>query len=155
KAGAMSLDAVSFAVSAASLWLIRAREPQPAPRMSASEPSSEKGSRPGFAKELFAGLRFVLTDTVLRKIAACTGTANLVGAMFARLEIIFLVRVVHVRPAEVGVLFSIGSLGGIAGGIVSGRLSKWIGNARIIWFSMLVFGAVPIVMPLTAAGWRL
>lgn len=155
KAGAMSLDAVSFAASAASLWLIRAREPRPAPRTPASESPSENGSRPGFTRELFAGLRFVLTNKVLRKIAACTGTSNLFGSMSATLEIIFLVRVVHVRPTEVGVLFSIGSLGGIAGGIVSGRLSKWIGNARIIWFSVLVFGAVPIVMPLTATGWRL
>jgi predicted MFS family arabinose efflux permease len=39
--------------------------------------------------------------------------------------------------------------------VLSGRLSQWIGTARIIWFSMLVFGAVPIVVPLTAAGRRL
>ena len=68
---------------------------------------------------------------------------------------LFLVRIVHVRPAEVGLLFSIGSLGGIAGGVLSGRLARRIGTARIIWFSMLVFGAIPIVLPLTAPGWRL
>ncbi len=92
---------------------------------------------------------------VLRKIAACTGTANLFGNMTGTLEVLFLVRIVHVRPAEVGLLFSIGSLGGIRGGVLSGRLSRRIGTARIIWFSMLVFGAIPILLPLTAPGWRL
>ncbi len=149
KAGAMSLDAVSFAVSALAIWLIRSREPRPV-----REPAAGT-RRSGFAKELFAGLRFVMSHKVLRKIAACTGTSNLFGAMAGALEIIFLIRVVQIRPAEVGVLFSLGSLGGILGGVLSSRLSKWIGTARIIWFSMLVFGAVAIVMPLTAAGWRL
>ena len=106
-------------------------------------------------REMFAGLRFVAGHRVLRKVAACTGTANLFGAMAGALEIVFLVRVVHIRAAEVGVLITIGSLGGVLGGVLSGRLSRWIGSARIIWFSMLVFGAIPIVMPLTAPGWRL
>ena len=109
----------------------------------------------GLRKELFAGLGFVFGHPVLRKIAACTGTANLFGSISGALEILFLVRVVHVRPADTGLLIGVGSLGGILGGILSGRLAKWIGTARIIWFSVAVFGAIPIVMPLTAPGPRL
>jgi MFS family permease len=148
KAGAMAADAISYAVSTVSLLLIRASEAKPGP----AGPRPERG---GFRQELFAGLRFVAGQPVLRKIAACTGTANLFGSMAGALEIIFLVRVVHVRPAEVGLLFAVGSVGGVIGGVLAGRLSKWIGTARIIWFSMLVFGAVPVVMPLTAPGARL
>jgi predicted MFS family arabinose efflux permease len=92
---------------------------------------------------------------VLRKIAACTGTSNLFGSISGALEILFLVRVVHVPPAHTGLLISVGSVGGILGGILAGRLSKWIGTARIIWFSVGVFGAIPIVMPLTEPGPRL
>jgi MFS family permease len=147
RAGAMTADAGSFAVSAASLLAIRTPEAKP------ERPA--EGERPGIRSEIFAGLRFVATHPVLRKIAACTGTANLFGNMTGALEVLFLVRIVHVRPAEVGLLFSIGSLGGILGGVLSGRLAKRIGTARIIWFSMLVFGAIPILLPLTAPGWRL
>lgn len=146
KAGAMSIDAFSYAVSAVSLWLIKTREP--------ARPATAR-QRNGLFGEIFAGLRFVAGHRVLRKVAACTGTANLFGAMSGAIEIIFLVRIVHIRPAEVGLLFSIGSLGGILGGVLSGRLARWIGSARIIWFSMLVFGAIPILLPLTATGWRL
>lgn len=148
KAGTMSVDAVSYAVSTASLWLVRAKE-QPVNPASAKTPGS------GLFSEIFAGLAFVVRHPVLRKIAACTGTANLFGSMAGALAVLFLVRVVHVRAAEIGLLISIGSLGGILGGVLSGRLSRWIGNARIIWFSILVFGAIPIVLPLTTAGWRL
>jgi hypothetical protein len=150
KAGAMGIDAFSYAVSAASLWLIKT--PEPARSASAA---ADGQPRRGLFGEIFAGLRFVIGHRVLRKIAACTGTANLFASMAGALEIIFLVRIVHISPAEVGLLFSIGSLGGILGGVLAGRLAKWIGTARIIWFSMLVFGAIPIVLPLTAAGWRL
>jgi MFS family permease len=147
KAGAMTADAGSYAVSTVSLLAIRTPEAKPE--------RPEKGDRPGIRSEIFAGLRFVGTQPVLRKIAACTGTANLFGNMTGTLEVLFLVRIVHVRPAEVGLLFSIGSLGGIAGGVLSARLAKRIGTARIVWFSMLVFGAIPILLPLTAPGWRL
>ncbi|HEX9622761.1 MAG TPA: MFS transporter [Streptosporangiaceae bacterium] len=147
KAGVMTVDAGSYAVSTVSLLAIRASEPKPE--------RAGPGDRPPIRQEIFAGLRFVARHPVLRKIAACTGTANLFGSMTFALEVLFLVRVVHVRPAEVGLLFSIGSVGGIAGGVLSGRLSRWIGSARIIWFSMLVFGAVPILLPLTGPGWRL
>ncbi len=146
RAGAMGADALSYALSTGSLLLIRTRE---------TPVSRPEGKRPPMRKEIFAGLVFVLSHKVLRKIAACTGSANLFGAMNSALEVIFLVRVVHVKPAEIGLLFGIGSLGGIAGGMLSGRLAKWIGSARIIWFSLLVFGALPIVLPLTAAGPRL
>jgi MFS family permease len=152
KAGAMSVDSVSYAASTISLLLIRAREPKRLVTASANAAEPQRGR---LRQEVFAGLRFVLSHRVLRKIAACTGTANLFGAMSGALEILFLVRVVHIKPTEIGLLFGIGSLGGILGGVLSGRLSKWIGTARIIWFSMLVFGAIPIVLPLTAAGPRL
>jgi len=103
KAGAMAADALSYGISTATLLLIRAREPRP----------DRAGSGVGLAglrRELFAGLTFVFGHPVLRKIAACTGTANLFGAMSGALEIIFLVRILHVRPADTGLLFSVGSL---------------------------------------------
>jgi predicted MFS family arabinose efflux permease len=92
---------------------------------------------------------------VLRKIAACTATGNLFSSMAGTLEIIFLIRVLRVSPAATGLLVAVGSVGGIAGGVLSNRLSRWIGSARIIWFSVLVFGAIPVVMPLAEPGPRL
>src|SRR5215472_10958224 len=90
---------------------------------------------------------------ILRKIVACTGTSNLFGTMAIAVEIVFLVRVLHVRPALTGVLLAIGALGGVIGGVLSGRLARRIGSARIIWFSILVFGLPQILAALAEPGW--
>jgi MFS family permease len=160
KAGALAADAISFGVSTVTLLLIRAREPRPdrpARENRAVKPqrAARRDGLRDLRKELLAGLAFVSKHPVLRKIAACTGTANLFGAMSGALMVLFLVRLLGVSPQEAGLLFSIGSLGGIVGGVLAGRLTKWIGSARIIWFSVGVFGLIPILLPLTEPGPRL
>ena len=142
-ARAMSADAVSYAVSVASLLAIRAREEVPHPEQ-----------RQKLRTEIAEGLSFVLRHPILRKIVACTGTANLFGSMAVALEFIFLVRLLHVRPAETGLLIAVASLGGVAGGALSGRLSRRIGSARLIWFSMLVLSLPQLLVPLAEPGWR-
>src|SRR5215469_2374916 len=141
-ARAMAADAISYAVSVASLLAIRAREEPPHP-----------GQRQKLRTEIAEGLSFVLRHPILRKIVACTGTANLFGGMVVAVEIIFLVRILHLRPAEVGLLIAVASLGGVVGGLLSGRLSRLIGSARIIWFSMLVLGLPQLFVPLAEPGW--
>jgi MFS family permease len=69
------------------------------------------------------------------------------------LEIIFLVRVLHVPPAYTGVVVALSAVGGIAGGVLSGRLARWFGSARIIWVSILGFGAGGILVPVATPGW--
>jgi hypothetical protein len=51
-----------------------------------------------------------------------------VTTMAISIEIIFLVRVLHVRPAYTGVLVAVASLGGVAAGVASGRLSPAPGS---------------------------
>jgi MFS family permease len=147
RAGAMTADAASYAVSAASLLLIRSREP--------IRERPHGAPRARLRTEIFAGLVFVLRQPVLRKIAACTATWNLFGAMASALGIIFLVRLLHVRPADAGLLLAAGSLGGVAAGVTSGAVARAIGSARMIWFAPLVFGVIALVLPAAESGWRL
>ena len=142
-ARAMAADAISYAVSVLSLLVIRARE----------EPPLRPARR--LRAEIAEGLSFVVRHPILRKIAACTGTSNLFSGVTTALEIIFLVRVLHVRPADTGLLFAVAGLGGVAGGIVSGRMARRIGSARLIWFSVLVLGFPVLLIPLAEPGWRL
>ena len=137
-ARAMAADAISYAVSVASLLAIGVREEAAA---SGGRPAPDCGPR---SRE---GLSFVLRHPILRKIVACTGTANLFGSMGIALEIVFLVRVLRVRPADTGLLIAVASLGGVAGGLLAGRLGRRIGSARIIWYSMLVLELPPAAHP--------
>jgi MFS family permease len=141
-AGAMSADAISYAVSVASLLGIRLPEPPPPPRANRN-----------LRAEIGEGLSFVVRDPILLKIAACTATANLFGGMESALTILFLVRVLKVHPADTGLVLAVASLGGVAGGVLSGRVSGWIGSARIIWVSMLVMALPTFLIPLAQPGW--
>ena len=147
RGGAMTADSASYAVSTASLLLIRSREP------SRGRPHGAPRAR--LRTEIFAGLVFVLRQPVLRKIAGCTATWNLFGAMEQALGIIFLVRILHVRPADAGLLFAAGSLGGVVAGVTSGSVARTIGSARVIWFAPLVFGVIALPLPAAEPGWRL
>lgn len=144
-AGAMGADAVSYAVSVASLLGIRHREPVEEPREGAPKPS--------LRAEIAEGLKFVTGHPILRKVVACTGTSNLFTSAAMAVEVIFLVRVLHIRPAYTGLVFSVAAIGGIAGGVLSGRIAKRIGSARVIWFSILVFGAPQVLAAFATPGW--
>lgn len=143
-AGAMTADAVSYVVSVVSLLSIRTREPAPGPA------PADRSLR----AEVAEGLKFVVGHPILRKIVACTGTANLFISMATALEIVYLVRVLHVRPAVTGAIFAVSAVGGVLGGVASGRLARRIGSARIIWFSILVLGLPQILPALAEPGWR-
>ncbi|MEV6213003.1 MFS transporter [Kitasatospora sp. NPDC051914] len=140
-AGAMTADAVSYAVSVLSILGIRTREDPPPAR-----PADET-----LRRRIAEGLKFVFGHGILRRVVACTGTANLFGGMTSALAMVFLVRELHVPPALTGLIMAGSAVGGIAGGVFAGRLAEKIGSARIIWVSMLVFSAPQVV---AAAAWR-
>jgi MFS family permease len=142
-ARALAGDAISYAISVASLLAIRVPEKAPA-----------KADRRSLRAEIAEGLSFVVRHPILRKIVACTGSANLFGGVQVAMEIIFLVRVLHVRPAYTGLLIAVASVGGVIGGVLSGSLSRRIGSARIIWVSLLGFGLPSLLVPLAYPGWR-
>jgi MFS family permease len=143
-ATAMTADALSYAVSVGCLLAIRHREPRPAARRPAG---------PGLRAEMAAGLRYLWDDPILRRGAAWSGTANFFVIMVESLGPVYLIRVLHLRPAYVGVLLAIGAAGGVLGGIASGPLARRLGSARVAWLSMTVFGAPGLLIPAARPGW--
>jgi MFS family permease len=141
-AGAMTADALSYLVSVLSLLGIRGRElPLPAPRTE------------NLRSQIAEGLSFVVKHKILRRIVACTGVGNLFSAMITAVQMIFLIRVLHVPPALTGLVMAVTAVGGVAGGVFAGRLAKRIGSARIIWVSMLVFAIPQVVGAAAWPGW--
>jgi MFS family permease len=147
-AGSMAADAISYAVSVASLLGIRARE-EPSRR------TETEGVQRSLRSEIAEGLTFVIRHPILRKVVACTGTANLFSSISTAVEIIFLIRVLHVRPAYTGLIFALAAVGGVLGGVLAGRVAGWIGSARVIWFSILVLSLPQILAALAEPGWAI
>jgi MFS family permease len=141
---AVAVDAVSFAWSSAWIAAIRMPEPQPAPAA---------GTRLG--RQIAAGLRFVFDDPVLRAIVSCGSTAMMFYAAQDAIEILFLLRVVHLSPATIGLLFSAGGVGSVLGALCAARLTRAIGRYRALVLYVVVSGLGGLLVPLTNGGWRL
>ncbi|GAA2032557.1 MFS transporter [Catenulispora yoronensis] len=136
-------DAGTYAVSAVTLFLIRTPESPPHP--------SHRERR--IRDDIKEGLHFVVKHPILRRIVACTGTANLFNAMMLAVEMPFMVRVLGLRPGGVGLVLTLGALGGIAGGLIAKPLATRYGSARIIWLAPLVIGLPTFLAPLATPGW--
>jgi MFS family permease len=143
-ARAMIADAASYGLSAVSLFLIRTPEPPPHP--------SHKERR--VRDDIKEGLRFVVGHPILRKVVACTGTGNLFNAMIVAVEMPFMVRVLHLEPSGVGLILTIGAVGGMVGGITAAPLARRVGSARIIWLAPLVLSVPAFLSPLAQPGWQ-
>jgi MFS family permease len=141
---AVLVDAVSFLWSAGWVAAIRAPERRPI-----------KPPQRHLGKEIGEGLRFVLGNPILRKIAGCTGTANLFNSASYAVMIVFFVRTVHLSAGGIGLLFSIGSIGGLVGALCSGYLMRTVGQARLIWVSALIYAPTDLLLPLTHHDARL
>jgi MFS family permease len=141
---AVLVDAVSFLWSASWVAAIRAPERKPV-----APPQRHLG------KEIGEGLRFVLGNPILRKIAGCTGTANLFNSASYAVMIVFFVRTVHLSAGGIGLLFSIGSVGGLVGALFSGYLMRTVRQARLIWVSAVIFAPADLLLPLTHHDARL
>jgi MFS family permease len=142
---ALLVDAVAMAASALFVVSIRKREEKPVRRPDAH-----------LLREIGEGLRFVLGHRLLRAIAACTGTYNLLFAAYGTMLILFLQRDVGLDAGIIGLVFTISGAGGLLGAFAARRVAGWVGQGPAIWLSAALTTPFALLMPLLGApGWRL
>jgi len=137
----IAVDAVSFLLSA--FFISRIKH---------EEPAHDKTTRRALRVEIAEGVRFVAGHPLLRRIAACTSLFNLFSSLSAPLLILFMVRDLEFEPGLIGLVFSAGAVGGLAGAVAATPLAKWVGEGRVI--PLGAFLAVPFTFlyPLAAFG---
>jgi predicted MFS family arabinose efflux permease len=96
----------------------------------------------------------VARDPYLRSLTIYGAVANLAYTGNLALVIVFLVRVVALGPAAVGLLMATGGIGGMLGALVAGRLTRRLGTARTLLTSALGTGLFGLLIPLTGTGPR-
>ena len=139
---ALLADAASFAVSAVSLAGLRAggRPPQPPP------------AGRSLGREIGAGLRYVRAHPLARSVLGAGVLANFVLAGYQAVIVVFLARQVGLRPAVIGVLFTLSAVGGLAGSLVAAPLAGRVGNARVMCGGSVLTAACGLLIPLTSEG---
>lgn len=141
---ALAFDAVALGASALFLVRIRRREPKPDVAHDAK-----------IVTEIKDGLVFVLRNRILASIVACTGWFNFWNGVFMAMIVVFLPRDLGQSPGEIGLLFSLIGIGGIAGAFIARPVSALIGEGRAIWISIAVTTPWILLVPAAEPGWRL
>jgi MFS family permease len=136
-------QAATFLVSALTLVASRTREPAPV----------HESDRPHLWGRILEGLRFVGGNRILRATAAASGLANFSFAMGSAVTIIFLARDLALPSWAVGVLFAVTAVGAMGGAAFTPRLARWVGSARVIWFSLAVTAPLGFLIALAQPGW--
>ena len=131
-------DAVSYLVSVASLASIHTSfRAAPAPVVARS-----------LTAEIAEGLRWLWQQRLIRYMAFLTGSINLVNAGTA-LIVIVLAQEMGARPVEIGLIFSIGGVGGVLGSLVGGQVQKRFSFGQAIialmWLTALLFPLYALV----------
>lgn len=116
---AVAVDAFSFVASAG--FVLRMHHREVVPERKEGDP------KPGMAREVKEGLRFLLGHRWLRPIAAAIGIANFSMSVSFAVELLYLTRRLDLSSLEVGTVFAVGSLGSVAAALVSRRLQRAIG----------------------------
>ena len=143
---AIVVDALSFVVSALFMFAIRRHEPAPEPRL------NEQGERASMRSEIAEGLRYVGRHPLLRSIAATTATSNLCSNIVYAILILYLVRELSFTPELLGLAFSIGSVGFLAGALLANRVAKRYGVGPTIVGSAFAFGPSALLVAIAPAN---
>ena len=144
--GAVLVDAVSFALSAFYLFRIKAEEQAPT--------RAERQAGPGMKEEVKEGLRWVFGNRYLRWIAASTATFNFFGNIIGAVFLVYVVRVLGIRPGVIGLVFAVSSIGYLIGALAANRLSRRFGVGPTIILgaagsvSLLLLAAAPASNPI-------
>jgi MFS family permease len=144
-ARAVAIDALSFLVSAVALSAIKTPEPEP-------RPSTASGAT-GFVPEIKEGLEVVFKSPILWRIAGCTATTNLGSSMvFGAVLLVFMYRDLHLSAALVGIIFAIGSVGGLLGAFLASSISRRLGLGLTLAVAIVVDGLCLLLTPLALLG---
>ncbi|MEO3830286.1 MFS transporter [Actinomadura sp. B10D3] len=133
------VDAVTFALSALSLLLIRTREPLPEP------PATRKG-------QIREGLRVTLGNPLLRALIGTAASYNLFSNWMVVLFPLFAIRVLGLGAGAIGLILSTGAIGALAGSILASPVTRRLGVGRAVLWPIVIEVLALMLVPLAPAG---
>ena len=142
---AVLLDAVSYLGSGLFVLRIRTQEERPVVE-------TPDGRKPRLWTELKEGLVFVLGNANLRAQAGCTATSNFFSNVSFAIYLVFAVRELDLSPGVIGIVLSIGSLGGLLAALTAMRLSARFGIGPTTIAVGLIWGPATLLVAFAPSG---
>jgi hypothetical protein len=141
-ARAVTTDAASYLVSAATLTSMRFREPEPTPR----------GQETRFRTELAEGLGFVLRQPVLRALSPSGAITTFLLRGVGSLWLLYVIRDLHWSVRAAGLVYGLSLAGGVAGSVAAKSVVSRIGMGPAMILGALLSAPFELVTPLVSPG---
>jgi MFS family permease len=134
---AILADAASFILSGLLIGAISRRDDS---RQDFGAPASRR------RRELREGMRYVFSDAYLRPLLIAHSLANLALGLLWAIMLVYAVRVLDLSAAMIGVILSLGQVGGVAGAALSRKLAERAGVGRVVAGSFFLFGPATLLI---------
>lgn len=137
-------DAVSYTASVISLFFMRATFQE--------EHTTE---RRRLYVEIAEGMRWLWRQPLIRYMAFLTGVSNFVGNGTFLIAIVIAQQVQHASPFVIGLIFAIGSVGGIIGSVAAVSLQRRFSFGQIIITCAWVWALTTPLLAIAPNPWAL
>jgi MFS family permease len=96
---------------------------------------------------VLAGARWIRGNAIIRAELLGVATLNLFNFMYFALFLLYATRSLHVRPATLGVVLGVASVGTLIGSFVTGRIARRIGLGPAFLIGCFLFPAPLVLVP--------
>lgn len=163
---AIAFDALSYVVSAVSVWRIGAREggERQRTRIPLTHGADDQGLSAAIAssavlrdwrQEVLGGFALLKANRLLRALAGATITLGFAGSMMSVLYTLYAIRTLGMPAWLYGLTVTIGGVGALIGAALSGRLVRRFGLGRVIIGMLFLYGLSSFLIPLASGSlWR-
>jgi MFS family permease len=138
---AILADAISYVVSAVFLGAIRGRE---------TVRQRTEGTR--LLAEVVEGIRFVLGHPYMRPSMAFIAVSNFFYNVLFAVFLVYAVRSLELTPATIGLAFTLGNIGVLAGALLATRIAARLGVGPTIVGAAFLLGWPLLLVPLVSGS---
>ena len=131
------IDAISFVISAISVWLIRV-----------PEQAAANDVQPNLRREIAEGLSALLQNGVLRMTAACTISQEFFVGIYGALVVLYMARDLGFAPGILGTIWALGGISSFIGAVAAGPATKRFGTGPVMVAGCLLSGMAMGFVPL-------
>jgi MFS family permease len=139
----LAADAVSFAAGSALVASIRGH----------FGPAPGRASPASLRSEIAEGLRWLAAHRVLRATAAMVAVVNLLAMAGSAVMVLFAQERLGLDAVGFGLLLGGSAVGGVLGSLVAARVTRVIGTARIVVWTMVLSALAFLVFGLSSDPW--
>jgi MFS family permease len=105
---------------------------------SADDAPADQPPRRSMRADIAEGVRWLWGHSLLRPMAIALAVTNAAGQGALAIYVLYAQEILELGPRGFAVLIAVGGVGGLLGGLLAGRASRWLGPGRSLVVTLLL-----------------